>query len=78
MLPSIIELLHEAGAEVAIEGIESANEALIAVESGADHMQGFHFAVPSATLPDEALSKRILAELLRMRGSPRLAAVGND
>jgi EAL domain-containing protein (putative c-di-GMP-specific phosphodiesterase class I) len=78
MLPSIVELLHEAGAQVAIEGIESAAEALVAIESGADHLQGFHFAAPSAQLPDEVLAGGILAELLRMRGAPRLAVVGND
>jgi len=75
MLPSIIELLHEAGAEVAIEGIESGNEALLAMDSGADLLQGFHFAAPSATPPDDPLTHRILGELLRMRGA-RLEAVG--
>jgi len=78
MLPAVVELLHEAGAEVAIEGIESAHEALIAMDSGADHLQGFYFAHPSAALLDEALTNRIFAELLRMRGNPRLAAVGDD
>lgn len=77
MLPSIVELLHEAGAQVAIEGIESAHEALVAIEAGADHLQGFHFAAPSANLPDESLVDGIMAELLRMRGAPRLAVVGN-
>jgi EAL domain-containing protein (putative c-di-GMP-specific phosphodiesterase class I) len=77
MLPAVIELLHESGAEVAIEGIESAHEALIAMDSGADQLQGFYFAAPSANLPDERLTKRILGELLRMRGSPRLSAVGD-
>ena len=75
MLPSIIELLHEAGAQVAIEGIEGAAEALVAIESGADLLQGFHFAAPSANLPDEHLTDGIMAELLRMRGAPRLAVV---
>jgi EAL domain-containing protein (putative c-di-GMP-specific phosphodiesterase class I) len=78
MLPSIVELLHEAGAQVAIEGIENAHEALVAIESGADQLQGFHFAAPSANLPDELLADGIMAELLRMRGAPRLAVVGND
>ena len=78
MLPAIVDLLHEAGAQVAIEGIESAGEALVAIESGADHLQGFHFAAPSAQLPDEGLTSGILAELLRMRGTPQLAIVGND
>ena len=77
MLPAIVELLHQSGAEVAIEGIESAHEALIAMDSGADLLQGIYFAAPSANLPDERLTKRILGELLRMRGSPRLAAAGD-
>ena len=77
MLPAIIDLLHEAGAEVAIEGIESGNEALLAMDSGADLLQGFHFAAPSAQLPDDALTRRILAELLRMRGT-RLTAVAHE
>jgi len=75
MLPAIIELLHEAGAQVAIEGIESASEALLAIDSGADLLQGFHFAAPSSALPDDPLTKRILGELLRMRGG-KLTAVG--
>jgi len=78
MLPSIVELLHEAGAQVAVEGVESAAEALVAIESGADHLQGFHLAAPSAQLPDETLTSGILAELMRMRVGPRLAVVGND
>jgi EAL domain-containing protein (putative c-di-GMP-specific phosphodiesterase class I) len=78
MLPSIVDLLHDAGAKVAVEGIESAGEALVAIESGADHLQGFHFAAPSAQMPDEELTCAILAELLRMRGVPQLAVVGDD
>jgi EAL domain-containing protein (putative c-di-GMP-specific phosphodiesterase class I) len=78
MLPGVIELLHEAGAQVAIEGVESANEALIAMDSGADHLQGHYFAAPSANPADDGLTKRIFAELLRMRGAPKLSAVGHD
>jgi EAL domain-containing protein (putative c-di-GMP-specific phosphodiesterase class I) len=78
MLPAVIELLHQAGAQVAIEGIETASEALIAMDAGADHLQGYYFAKPAAALPEEGLTKRILAELLRMRVAPSLAAVGAD
>lgn len=78
MLPAVIELLHEAGAEVAVEGIESAHEALIAMDSGADHLQGYYFAHPSAALPDETLINRIFAKLLRMRGNGHKAAAGDD
>jgi EAL domain-containing protein (putative c-di-GMP-specific phosphodiesterase class I) len=76
MLPSIIELLHGTGAQVGVVSVESATEALEAIEAGADHLQGSHFAPPSAQLPDESLTQGILSELLRMRGSPRLSAVG--
>ena len=76
MLPSIIELLHGTGAQVGLEAVESATEALEGIEAGADQLQGFHFAAPSAQLPDESLTEGILSELLRMRGAPRLAAVG--
>jgi EAL domain-containing protein (putative c-di-GMP-specific phosphodiesterase class I) len=76
MLPAVIELLHETGAEVLVEGIESASEALLAIESDADALQGFHFARPGANPPDESLTQEILAGLLRMRGQPRLAVVG--
>lgn len=77
MLPAIVELLQETGAQVAIEGIESAHEALIAMDSGAEQLQGNYFAVPSASLPDERFTKRILGELLRVRGGPKLAAFGD-
>ena len=71
MLPAVIEiLLHEAGAKVVIEGIEDATEALLAIESGADFLQGFYFATPGATLHDDALTERILRELVRMRPPP--------
>lgn len=76
MLPSIIELLHATGAQVGIQSVESATDALEAIEAGVDQLQGSHFAPPSAQLPDESLTQGILSELLRMRGSPRLTAVG--
>jgi EAL domain-containing protein (putative c-di-GMP-specific phosphodiesterase class I) len=76
-LPGIVRLLHDAGAQVAAEGIESAVEALVAVDAGADFLQGSYFARPRADLLDEAFSERILGELLRVRESKaRLRAVG--
>jgi EAL domain-containing protein (putative c-di-GMP-specific phosphodiesterase class I) len=66
-LPGIVKLLHDAGSKVAAEGVESAAEALLAVTSGADFLQGFYFARPRANLADETFSERILHELLRVR-----------
>ena len=74
MLAPMIRLLHESGAQVAVEGVETPEEALVAIDAGADLLQGFHFAAPSASLPADGLTTRILAELLRMRGT-KLTAV---
>ena len=77
MLPAVVETLHQAGCKVGIEGIESATEALIAIEAGAEYLQGNYFAAPAAALPDESLSGRIFAELLRVQAPRRLVSVGN-
>lgn len=78
ILPAVVETLHHAGCKVGVEGVESANQALFAIESGADFLQGNYFAAPSQALPDESLSGRIFAELVRMQSpSRRLVSVGN-
>ena len=46
LLPGIIALLHQAGALVLIEGVETRQEAIIAMESGADFVQGYYFGRP--------------------------------
>lgn len=76
LLPAIIELLHETGAQVGVEGIESAHEAMIAIDSGADQLQGFYFSKPSARLADEAYGASVVTRLLRMR-TRELAAVAS-
>ena len=73
MLPAIVELLHEAGSQVAVEGIESVDEALIAMESGAELVQGHFFGAPGGpALADESFGCGALARLaaLRLRPSP--------
>ena len=73
MLAALIELVHEANARVAVEGIENAAEGRVALEANADFVQGFHFAVPAATLHDEASGRARLAELLGDRPGRRLS-----
>jgi len=75
MLPSVVEILHETGAKVVIEGIEDASAAMLAIESDADYLQGYYFATPSAELHDDALTQRIFAEMIRMPGA-KLAQSG--
>jgi EAL domain-containing protein (putative c-di-GMP-specific phosphodiesterase class I) len=76
MLPAVIELLHEAGAEVAVEGVESAGEAMIAIDSGADQLQGNYFGPPAARLADEEYGASVITRLMRMRVG-RIAAVAD-
>ncbi len=47
MLPNLVNLIHEAGCLALIEGIESEEEALIAVDSGIDFVQGYYFGRPA-------------------------------
>ena len=44
MLTSIVQILHQAGCLVVIEGVETEEQALIAIDSNADFVQGFYFS----------------------------------
>lgn len=46
-LPSIVTLLHQTGCLVVAEGIETEDQALIAMDANVDLVQGFLFARPS-------------------------------
>jgi EAL domain-containing protein (putative c-di-GMP-specific phosphodiesterase class I) len=73
MLAAMVELLHEANARVAIEGIETALEARVALDANADYLQGFHFCTPQAGLPDEQVGAARLAELVSKGAGKRRA-----
>lgn len=46
VLKATVALIHEAGSLALLEGVETANQASIALDSNADLLQGFHFARP--------------------------------
>lgn len=69
-LPKLVELLHESGCQVLMEGIESAEEAVIAEQSGADMVQGYYFARPALTVPPAAA---VLENIQRLRQQGRLS-----
>mgnify|MGYP005848167485 FL=1 len=56
LLPQIVELLHEAGSLVLLEGIETAEQARIAMAADVDFAQGYFFGRPSGEAPDPAQS----------------------
>ena len=46
LLPRIVELLHEAGVFVVLEGIENRTQAMIALDANIDFAQGWYFGHP--------------------------------
>lgn len=74
LLPRMVELLHEAGVRVTVEGVETAAQARLAIDANADHLQGHYLAAPQAGLPDEAAATARLAQLLEAHAARRAAA----
>ena len=56
ILKGIVSLLHESGCLVLMEGVESRDQALIAVDAGVDFVQGFYFHRPTTELDSAAHS----------------------
>lgn len=49
-LPQIASLLHQVGIMVLLEGVETAEEAYIALESDMDFVQGYYFGLPAPNI----------------------------
>lgn len=73
LLAPMIRLLHDGGAQVAIEGVETPDEALAAIDAGADLLQGNYFSAPAAALGNHDFTSGVLHRLWGMR-SPVAAA----
>ncbi len=69
ILPSLARLLHEAGSEVAVSGIEDASAAMRAVEAGADLVQGAYFGIPRPGLTPDPIAIEVLCRMKRLLGS---------
>lgn len=65
ILPGIVSLVHEAGCLVVLEGIETLEQALLAMESDVDFVQGYHFSRPSVQTPEPDQAQSTFAELRR-------------
>jgi EAL domain-containing protein (putative c-di-GMP-specific phosphodiesterase class I) len=63
MFTGIISVLHEAGALVCVEGVETEGEALCATEANADLLQGNYFAAPALQPPPERSSNELFTSL---------------
>ncbi|OAJ62525.1 diguanylate phosphodiesterase [Paraburkholderia ginsengiterrae] len=60
ILPKLVSLLHQAGMLVVVEGVETTEELILAVESNVDFAQGYLLGRPAAELaPPESVHRRI-------------------
>ena len=68
MFSGIVSVLHQAGALVCVEGIETEHEALCALDAGADLVQGHLFARPAAQLIEENTCNSLFSRLFAQFG----------
>ncbi|MEZ0603647.1 EAL domain-containing protein [Paraburkholderia sp. IW21] len=60
ILPKLVSLLHQAGMLVVVEGVETTEELILAVESNVDFAQGYLLGRPAAEIaPPESVYRRI-------------------
>ncbi len=64
MLSGIVALLHQAGCLVLMEGVETEEQAMIAIDCGVDFVQGFYFALPQVGINPKPLPETDLGQLL--------------
>ena len=60
ILPKLVEIIHDLGAQVVVEGIETASQHALALEAGSDLLQGYYYATPAT----EIVSRQVLVEPL--------------
>ena len=66
MLPTMVRMLRDTGAEIAVKNIGSAREAIAAIEAGASFLQGFHLGAPSRLPHDESLARELIESAQRL------------
>jgi EAL domain-containing protein (putative c-di-GMP-specific phosphodiesterase class I) len=63
LLDDTVATIHAFGASVVLEGVETRAEAQIAIDTGAECVQGYYFGMPATRGPDEARAAERFAEL---------------
>jgi EAL domain-containing protein (putative c-di-GMP-specific phosphodiesterase class I) len=63
VLTNTIRLIKECGASVVVEGVEERAEARLAIDIGADYVQGFFFARPGQSNMPAGLTESMFANL---------------
>ncbi len=65
ILNGIVSLLHQSGCLVLLEGVETSDQAMIAIDAGVDFVQGFYFCRPSTELAQLCNASADFDQLLR-------------
>jgi EAL domain-containing protein (putative c-di-GMP-specific phosphodiesterase class I) len=60
---NMVKLIKECGASVVVEGVEERTQARLAVDVGADYVQGFYFARPAKNAMPTEQAERMVAQL---------------
>ncbi|TAM02484.1 MAG: EAL domain-containing protein [Paraburkholderia sp.] len=69
VLPGLVSMLHESGQLVLVGGLATERDALIALESNADFVQGAYFARPDVEPVPPATASKLMDDLsARLRG----------
>ncbi|MBA3998830.1 MAG: EAL domain-containing protein [Candidatus Accumulibacter sp.] len=66
ILPKLIEIIHDLGAQAVVEGIETLEQHALACDAGADLLQGYYYAKPSA----EVVSRPVALVSSFVRAAP--------
>ncbi|MNZ83161.1 putative membrane protein YjcC [compost metagenome] len=74
ILPKLIEIIHDLGASVVCEGIETEQQHQRCLSAGADLLQGFYYARPQPTLFREGLARADLHVPDAVAGRPAAMA----
>jgi EAL domain-containing protein (putative c-di-GMP-specific phosphodiesterase class I) len=66
MLPSLVQMLEDAGARVAVKRIDNALDALAAIEAGAAYLQGHHLGAPTRNAREDNLAPDLIQAARRL------------
>ena len=61
ILPKLVEIIHDLGAQVVVEGIETARQHALAIDAGSDLLQGYYYATPATEIVARPLVAQELA-----------------
>jgi len=62
-LPSLVGLIQELGCTALMEGVETEQQALIAIDSNVDLVQGYYFGYPRSVLVEHSEQSNVLPQL---------------